>query len=581
MSHEAAMLMFLMLEPLLAAYPIIRKDVGQADLAVEVSPKGNVQQLDIRKDVLETEAAPAYVTYADEFILGVDSQGGVLGLSAATNTARSTIPFNATGNLSVKLAAVTANWGPYGYAWGRDESGYAWTGHPSVVAGTASLLTNSWIWVKDDSSLRFLQLDAGKSEVYGVALNGSIFFRFVDSSSPWTMLYSPYNVSDMAQPAYFNSNCAPPNITDSPQGYIDEFRGWYDTQGCGTCNDYCRWSTVKTGITPIEFCHQSDASGGNPSLATTGISSLATSGCARVWLCTLGGSGSIVSYAGQTFTDTFGWSWKQCRGNSITPSGSVCGNTTVCPFNTSCRGASNTSYTCNTACIGSGTCTKLPNCSAYTCPDLTVPVLNSSQVVGSSAQACCKAYCILYDCPNGYNLIYNSSSVLGSDRSTCCNKAGPSFLQMKHVSVGIKSIWALDRVGFVYSCTRPCKAINGTTLYQEDGHGWDPAFAPGNDVQRFNQLTDFHVSPAGSVGITPTSGTVIYRATITDPDTLQSVSLANLPPYQIVKATYAGSSWIWFLTNATTDNVYKCLGPCDGVVNPLIPVGTFLQTLGG
>jgi len=25
------------------------------------------------------------------------------------------------------------------------------------------------------------------------------------------------------------------------QGYVDNYRGWYDTRGCGTCNDYCRW----------------------------------------------------------------------------------------------------------------------------------------------------------------------------------------------------------------------------------------------------------------------------------------------------------------------------------------------------
>ena len=25
------------------------------------------------------------------------------------------------------------------------------------------------------------------------------------------------------------------------KGYPDAYRGWYDTQGCGKCNDYCRW----------------------------------------------------------------------------------------------------------------------------------------------------------------------------------------------------------------------------------------------------------------------------------------------------------------------------------------------------
>lgn len=27
----------------------------------------------------------------------------------------------------------------------------------------------------------------------------------------------------------------------SDEGYVDDYRGWYDTRGCGTCNDYCRW----------------------------------------------------------------------------------------------------------------------------------------------------------------------------------------------------------------------------------------------------------------------------------------------------------------------------------------------------
>ena len=24
-------------------------------------------------------------------------------------------------------------------------------------------------------------------------------------------------------------------------GYEDDYRGWYDTRGCGACNDFCRW----------------------------------------------------------------------------------------------------------------------------------------------------------------------------------------------------------------------------------------------------------------------------------------------------------------------------------------------------
>jgi len=48
--------------------------------------------------------------------------------------------------------------------------------------------------------------------------------------------------------------CAPaPNITD--HGYTDSFRGWYDIQGCGQCNDFCRW--VGTGSKGDPFQTQS------------------------------------------------------------------------------------------------------------------------------------------------------------------------------------------------------------------------------------------------------------------------------------------------------------------------------------
>jgi len=35
--------------------------------------------------------------------------------------------------------------------------------------------------------------------------------------------------------------CLPPFADHRGPGYEDEFRGWYDVQGCGKCNDYCRW----------------------------------------------------------------------------------------------------------------------------------------------------------------------------------------------------------------------------------------------------------------------------------------------------------------------------------------------------
>ena len=45
--------------------------------------------------------------------------------------------------------------------------------------------------------------------------------------------------------------CAPAvNVTDA--GYHDEFRGWFDIQGCGQCNDFCRWVGAGGGRDPFE-----------------------------------------------------------------------------------------------------------------------------------------------------------------------------------------------------------------------------------------------------------------------------------------------------------------------------------------
>jgi len=37
------------------------------------------------------------------------------------------------------------------------------------------------------------------------------------------------------------SGCLPPEASRIDEGYVDSYRGWYDVQGCGKCNDYCRW----------------------------------------------------------------------------------------------------------------------------------------------------------------------------------------------------------------------------------------------------------------------------------------------------------------------------------------------------
>ena len=35
--------------------------------------------------------------------------------------------------------------------------------------------------------------------------------------------------------------CLPPSTSTADSGWTDNYRGWYDVQGCGKCNDYCRW----------------------------------------------------------------------------------------------------------------------------------------------------------------------------------------------------------------------------------------------------------------------------------------------------------------------------------------------------
>jgi len=51
-------------------------------------------------------------------------------------------------------------------------------------------------------------------------------------------------------------SCKPVSSSTSDAGYGDNYRGWYDVQGCGKCNDYCRW-VGKSG------------SGGDPSARTS------------------------------------------------------------------------------------------------------------------------------------------------------------------------------------------------------------------------------------------------------------------------------------------------------------------------
>merc|ERR1719401_408969 len=67
------------------------------------------------------------------------------------------------------------------------------------------------------------------------------------------------------------------------EGYDDNYRGWYDVQGCGQCLDYCRW----VGLS---------GSGGDPALRTQ-KGTLSKKG-GSYWSCDLAGSSNPYTAAG-------------------------------------------------------------------------------------------------------------------------------------------------------------------------------------------------------------------------------------------------------------------------------------------
>lgn len=84
--------------------------------------------------------------------------------------------------------------------------------------------------------------------------------------------------------------CEAPRNSTHDNGFWDEFQGWYDVQGCGLCNDYCRWVG-------------SDGSGGHPSIRQE-------TGNGSFWSCRLAGSDTDYSPRGM-FT---AWSKPKCPG---------------------------------------------------------------------------------------------------------------------------------------------------------------------------------------------------------------------------------------------------------------------------
>jgi len=87
------------------------------------------------------------------------------------------------------------------------------------------------------------------------------------------------------------SGCLPVVQQPADKGYADSHRGWYDVQGCGHCNDYCRWvgGDIFSG------------SGGDPAFKLTHSGSY--------WSCYLAGSTSNTS---RNHFET--WMFQKCSG---------------------------------------------------------------------------------------------------------------------------------------------------------------------------------------------------------------------------------------------------------------------------
>jgi len=83
----------------------------------------------------------------------------------------------------------------------------------------------------------------------------------VNSNQHWSSCHFAVPVVEPDQ-----TQCAPPVDSTADAGYVDDYRGWYDVQGCGECNDYCRWvgNTGSLGDPSANF-HLGQDGAGNPS----------------------------------------------------------------------------------------------------------------------------------------------------------------------------------------------------------------------------------------------------------------------------------------------------------------------------
>jgi len=138
------------------------------------------------------------------------------------------------------------------------------------------------------------ELEAGCTKETGCDHDADLLW----SSTPGSSTRSPTHV-----PTRTGGGCKAVSSATGDAGYTDSYRGWYDVQGCGKCNDYCRW-VGDTG------------SGGDPSkkLQVPGGKNPSW------WSCRLAGSSS--NYSTRNHFKSF--PYKKCSGKGVeAPGGAV------------------------------------------------------------------------------------------------------------------------------------------------------------------------------------------------------------------------------------------------------------------
>jgi ferredoxin len=146
---------------------------------------------------------------------------------------------------------------------------------------------------KCEDYCRWVGQDAGSGGDPSKSLrHGQAWWSCRLAGSEYTQVYTNYTHFESfphKRCAYRGQHvCFPPQDSEEDEGFSDDFRGWYDVQGCGTCNDYCRW-----------VGHS--GSGGDPSQRSVFDDSY--------WSCRLAGSDISHSVAGY-FPN---WNFKKCK----------------------------------------------------------------------------------------------------------------------------------------------------------------------------------------------------------------------------------------------------------------------------